>query len=218
MDLSGLRWDAAGLLTVVVQERGSGEVRMVAHANGEALERTVSEGVAWFFSRSRNALWKKGETSGNVIEVSEVWVDCDGDAVIYLGEARGPSCHTGERTCFFRDLRAAEKGGRAAPVLVRLWDALEARREAASGEKSYTKSLLEAGALKIGDKVREEADELARALASESPERVVSEAADVLYHAMVGLLARGVTLADVERELARRFGVSGHDEKASRSG
>jgi phosphoribosyl-ATP pyrophosphohydrolase/phosphoribosyl-AMP cyclohydrolase len=100
-------------------------------------------------------------------------------------------------------------------VLVRLWDELEARRDAAA-EKSYTKSLLDGGPAKIGAKLREEADELARAIDGESDERVISEAADVLYHALVGLLSRGVLLRDVELELARRFGVSGHDEKVSR--
>lgn len=216
MDFSGLGWDAAGLVTVVVQDRLTGEVRMVAHANEEALRRTVESRQATFWSRSRQAIWRKGESSGNTMEVAEVWVDCDGDALVYLVEPAGPSCHTGERTCFFRRADAdGDAKGYADPVLVRLWGELEARRDA-SGEKSYTKSLLEKGVGKIGEKVREEADELARALAEESEERVVSEAADVLYHAMVGLLARGVTLRDVQAEMARRFGVSGLDEKASR--
>lgn len=222
MDFSGLGWDAAGLVTVVVQDRLTGEVRMVAHANEEALRRTLESRQATFWSRSRQAIWRKGETSGNTLEVAEVWVDCDGDALVYLVEPAGPSCHTGERTCFFRRADAdadadagADAKGYAGPVLLRLWGELEARRDA-SGGKSYTKSLLEKGVGKIGEKVREEADELAHALAGESEERVVSEAADVLYHAMVGLLARGVTLRDVQAELARRFGVSGLDEKASR--
>ena len=211
-----LKWDAAGLVTVVVQERGSGEVRMVAHADEEALLRTMETGEATFFSRSRGELWRKGASSGNTMAVAEVWADCDGDAVVYLVDPAGPSCHTGERTCFFRRLDAGEGAGRYAdPVLVRLGDELEARR-AASGEASYTKSLLDAGVAKIGDKVREEADELARAIDGETDERVVAEAADLLYHAMVALLARGLSLEDVARELARRAGVSGHAEKASR--
>ncbi len=217
MDLSGLGWDAAGLVTVVVQDRLTGEVRMVAHANEEAVRRTVETGQATFFSRSRQALWRKGESSGNTMAVHEVWVDCDGDALVYLVEPAGPSCHTGRRTCFFRRVgEDGESAWHADPLLTRLWDELEARRDA-GGERSYTRSLLEEGARKIGDKVREEADELARAMTDESDERVVSEAADVLYHAMVGLLARGVTLRDVEAELAKRFGVSGIDEKQSRA-
>ncbi|HTJ85096.1 MAG TPA: bifunctional phosphoribosyl-AMP cyclohydrolase/phosphoribosyl-ATP diphosphatase HisIE [Polyangiaceae bacterium] len=217
IDLSTLKKDAAGLVTVVAQDRLTGEVRMVAHANAEAVERTVSSGAAHFFSRSRNALWKKGETSGNVMRVHEVWLDCDADAVLYLVDPEGPTCHTGAPNCFVTRIDASAKDGmRATPLFVRLEEALEARKQR-TGEKSYTRSLLDAGPEKIGAKIREEADELARAIASESTERVASEAADVLYHAMVGLLSRGVALRDVEVELARRFGVSGHDEKAART-
>jgi len=202
-------------VTVVAQDRLTGEVRMVAHANVEALEQTLSSGVAHFFSRSRNALWKKGETSGNVMHVHEVWLDCDADAVLYLVDAEGPTCHTGAPNCFITRLDA-DKSGRAAPLFVRLEEALIERKNASS-EKSYTRSLLDGGAEKIGRKLREEADELARAVADETPERVASEAADVVYHAMVGLISRGVSWRDVEAELAKRFGVSGHDEKAART-
>lgn len=215
MNLDELTWDAAGLVTVVVQDRHSGEVRMVAHANREAVERTVASGDAFFFSRSRNAMWRKGETSGNTLRVEEVWADCDGDALLYLVDPNGPSCHTGERNCFFRRLGEGDVSGRAAPTLARLWDVLEARR-ASTGEKSYTRSLLDGGVERIGGKIEEESGELVEALRNESDKRVVSEAGDVLYHAMVGLLARGVTLRDVEEHLSERFGASGHQEKASR--
>ncbi len=215
VDLSGLKKDAAGLVTVVAQDRLTGEVRMVAHANAEAIERTIADGAATFFSRSRNALWKKGETSGNVMRVHEVWLDCDADAVLYLVDPEGPTCHTGAPSCFITRVDAPA-GPRAAPLFVRLEEALAARKSA-STEKSYTRSLLEGGAEKIGGKIREEADELARAIASESNDRVASEAADVVYHAMVGLLSRGVAWREVEAVLAKRFGVSGHDEKAART-
>ena len=216
MDVSEIAWDAAGLVTVVVQDRLSGEVRMVAHANEEALEQTIESGYATFFSRSRGALWRKGETSGNTIAVSEVWADCDGDALLYIADPAGPSCHTGRRACFFRPLTAhPSPGEQAAPALVKLWTALEQRRSATAKE-SYTKSLLESGVLAIGDKLREESDELARAVADEPDERVISEAADVTYHLLVALLARGLTLRDVESVLAGRFGLSGHAEKAAR--
>jgi phosphoribosyl-ATP pyrophosphohydrolase/phosphoribosyl-AMP cyclohydrolase len=205
MDLSALKWDAAGLVTVVVQDRVTGAVRMLAHANAEALERTVATREAHFFSRSRGALWRKGETSGNVIRVAEVWVDCDADAVIYVATPLGPSCHTGAESCFFRrlDADADAPAGPRPTELARLFAELESRREA-TGTRSYTRSLLDAGPAKIGAKVREEADELARAIVDEPDDRVVAECA--------------VTLAEVERELARRAGVSGLDEKASRRG
>ena len=194
---------------------------MVAHANAEAVGRTLATGKATFWSRSRGELWVKGETSGNTLRVHEVWADCDGDALVYLVDPAGPSCHTGAESCFFRRLDGAEgsegegQGGRALPVLAALDATLEARK-ASSAEKSYTRSLLDAGPPKIARKVREEGGELADALESESDERVVSESADVLYHLMVGLVARGLSLADVESELARRFGMSGLEEKASR--
>jgi phosphoribosyl-ATP pyrophosphohydrolase/phosphoribosyl-AMP cyclohydrolase len=221
MELSGLKWDAAGLVTVVVQDQDSGEVRMLAHANAEAVEATLRLGYAHFFSRSRGKLWRKGESSGHGLRVSEIWVDCDGDALVYLARAEGPSCHTERETCFFRKLDAQgvvheSATQHAQSVLPRLWSELDARRHATAA-KSYTKSLLEAGPQKISAKIEEEAAELSRALQSETPERVVSESADVLYHTLVALLARGLTLKQLEAELSRRFAISGHTEKASRS-
>lgn len=215
MKLPELKLDRDGLVTVVAQDRASGEIRMVAHANEEALRRTAETGLAHFYSRSRERLWKKGEESGNTLAVSSIWIDCDADAVIYQVTPSGPTCHTGALSCFFLRAHGAGEATRALPVLAELEAALEARRSA-DGGKSYTRSLLDAGPSRIGEKIREEAAELADAIASESDERVVSEAADVLYHAMVGLLARRLSLRDVERALAARFGISGHDEKASR--
>lgn len=227
-----LSWNEAGLLPVVAQDRHSGVVCMVAWADRTALTATLETSQAHFYSRSRRTLWKKGETSGNVLQVFEVWTDCDMDTVIYLVEPSGPSCHLGHPTCFFRvlsdggvtpvgDVQRAEKDASPAlpvarPTLSALEEALQERVNA-SGQRSYTKSLLEAGAEKIGAKINEEAEELVQAVAGESDARVASEAADVLYHLMVGLLHRGIPLRAVEQELARRFGTSGHEEKASRS-
>jgi phosphoribosyl-AMP cyclohydrolase / phosphoribosyl-ATP pyrophosphohydrolase len=219
MNLTDLKWDAAGLVTVAVQDRHTGELRMVAHANLEAVRLTLQTGQAHFFSRSRATLWRKGESSGNTIAVHEVWADCDGDSLVYLADPKGPTCHTGRRTCFFRhvDDRGVHDGAdrRADPTMVRLWDTLLARSRS-TADASYTRTLLDRGAPHIGKKLREEADELAEAVADESHDRVVSEAADLLYHLCVAILSRDVDLRDVEAELARRFGQSGHDEKASR--
>jgi phosphoribosyl-AMP cyclohydrolase / phosphoribosyl-ATP pyrophosphohydrolase len=220
MVLDWLKRDAQGLVTVVVQDRHTGLVRMVAHADDAAITATLESGFGHFFSRSRNRPWKKGEESGHVLRVAEVWADCDADCLVYLVDPEGPSCHTGRPTCFFRRVDAdgglrEVADGEAAPTFPRLTAELEARR-VASGEKSYTRSLLDKGAAKIAEKIREEGDELARAVESESDERVVSEAGDVLYHMLVGLLFRKLSLRDVQVEIARRFGTSGHDEKASR--
>jgi len=217
--LSQLKLDTDGLVTVVVQDRLTGEIRMLAHANEAAVQATLESGAAHFYSRSRQALWRKGESSGHVLRVTEIWADCDADALLYLVDPEGPSCHTGRQTCFFHVLDSeglheqATAQGRA--LLPRLWAELLARKSAAA-DRSYTRKLLDEGPAKIAAKVREEGDELARALESESDARVVSEAADVVYHALVGLIARGLELRDVEAELARRFGVSGLAEKASR--
>ncbi len=216
MDLPPLKLDADGLITVVAQDRATGEVRMVGHASEEAVRLTAETGLAHFYSRSRQRLWKKGEESGNTLAVSAIWLDCDADAAVYLVDPAGPTCHTGAPSCFFQRLHPARsETKRASPILLELEDALERRRHADAG-KSYTRSLLEGGPPRIGAKLREEADELAHAIAEESDERVVAEAADLLYHAMVALLSRGVPVAAVQRELGARFGVSGHDEKANR--
>ncbi len=219
MAFEDVAFDQRGLVPAIAQDAETGELRMMAYADRESLERTLETGFAHFFSRSRGKLWKKGESSGNVLAVRSVWLDCDGDTVVYLVDPTGPSCHTGAETCFFRKLdpngRTLEAGTTAQPTLLRLEQTLEARR-ASSSDASYTKSLLDAGAPKIDDKVREEAAELGQALRDEPDERVASEAADVIYHLLVGLILREIPLRDVLRELSRRFAQSGHEEKASR--
>lgn len=219
MSLSALNYSSSGLVPVIAQDAETGEIRMVAYANEIAIEKTLETGLAHFFSRSRGELWLKGETSGNTLAVRSIWVDCDGDTLIYMVDPAGPSCHTGAETCFFRRLDAdgnlVDAAGDGAPTLLRLERTLEARK-ASDSDESYTKSLLDRGATKIDEKLREESAELGQALIGESDERVASEAADVIYHLLVGLVLRKVSLRDLLSELSRRFGTSGHDEKASR--
>jgi phosphoribosyl-ATP pyrophosphohydrolase/phosphoribosyl-AMP cyclohydrolase len=216
--MSELRFDEQGLVPAVVQDRLTGEVRMVAYMNQEAVARTLASGKATFFSRSRRALWEKGESSGNTLFVREVYLDCDADTLLVMADPVGPSCHTGQPSCFFRRVDASGVRNEVLPAatfLARLESEIESRK-ASTAEKSYTKALLDGGAAKIGDKVREEAAEFAAAIASESDERVASEAADVVYHLLVGLSHRGVALREVLDVLAQRAGTSGHAEKASR--
>jgi phosphoribosyl-ATP pyrophosphohydrolase/phosphoribosyl-AMP cyclohydrolase len=212
-----LSFGADGLVPVVVQDHLTGEIRMLAFASKEAVERTLESGRATFWSRSRRQLWEKGETSGNEIRVLRVLVDCDADSLLYASDPQGPSCHTGAESCFFRSL---DKDGLHPPggpstLLASLEAVLEARKQS-TGASSYTKSLYDGGPAKIGAKVCEEAGELAHALELESDGRVVSEAADVVYHVLVGLRSREIPLRRVLAELARRMGTSGHTEKASR--
>src|SRR5437868_8020901 len=152
--MSELKYDEQGLLPAVVQDRLTGDVRMVAYMNRDAVARTLETGRATFFSRSRKALWEKGETSGHTLQVREVYVDCDADTVLLLADPVGPSCHTGQPSCFFRRLDAAgirDEELPAAAFLVRLEQEIETRKKS-TAEKSYTKSLLAGGAARIGDK------------------------------------------------------------------
>jgi phosphoribosyl-ATP pyrophosphohydrolase/phosphoribosyl-AMP cyclohydrolase len=210
-----LTWDAAGLLPAIAQDRLTGEVRMLAWMNAAALEATISSGFATFFSRSRSELWQKGSTSGNRLKVQGIVADCDRDALLLLVDPEGPTCHTGAESCFFD---ALDRGGSArGPELLELERVVAARASTGTAEASYTRSLLEGGSARIGAKLREEAAELHQALEAESDERVASEAADLLFHLLVGLRSRGVTLSKVLETLAGRAGVSGHAEKASRA-
>ena len=193
-----IRFDERGLVPCIVQDAASGEVLTLAYMDAEALERTRATREVHFHSRSRGALWRKGETSGNVQRVTALRYDCDADALLALVEPGGPACHTGERTCFFRgELERAPH--EALPSLERT---IADRRERRP-DGSYTAELLgEPG--RIGEKVREEADEVARAWGDEGDDRVAEEAADLLYHLSVLLAARGLSLAAAERALNAR--------------
>ena len=183
------------LLPCIVQDARTGEVLTLAYMNDEALERTRETGEMWFWSRSRNELWHKGATSGNIQKLKELRLDCDEDAILALVEPAGPACHTGERTCFHN----GELDPVPAEALAVLARTIEARR----GADTYTGTLLADGEL-VGAKVQEEAEEVARAARDESDERVAEEAADVLYHLAVLLAGRGVELADVYKVLNER--------------
>jgi len=213
-------WEASPLIPAVVQDRLTGQVRMLAYVSRESLARTIETGRATFFSRSRQELWEKGATSGNSLVVHQIIADCDADALLFLVEPRGPTCHTGKPSCFFRRVRTdgsvEDTGIDAGAFLNDLEREIESRKTSTS-EKSYTRSLLDAGPAKIGAKLREEADELARAIDAESNDRVASEAADVIYHLLVGLASRGVAWRDVVAVLAARSGTSGIEEKAKRA-
>jgi phosphoribosyl-ATP pyrophosphohydrolase/phosphoribosyl-AMP cyclohydrolase len=196
--LDELAFGEDGLLPCVVQDWRTGEVLTVAWMNEEALARTRSSGETWFWSRSRQELWHKGETSGNVQSVRELRWDCDADTLLALVEPAGPACHTGKRTCFHNGV-AAVAPHEALPALERT----VAARRAAPRAGSYTAQLLANPPL-IGDKVQEEAEEVARAAREESDERVAEEAADVLYHLTVLLASRDLSLADAYEVLNAR--------------
>jgi phosphoribosyl-ATP pyrophosphohydrolase/phosphoribosyl-AMP cyclohydrolase len=211
-----VEFDEKGLVPCVAQDFASGEVLTLAYANEESLRLSVETGELHFYSRSREEIWRKGETSGNVLKLRQLRYDCDGDAIVALVEPTGPACHTGERSCFYREVggsAATEKDAPAAPgepappaheALAALERTLRSRA-AERPEGSYTVQLLDDPQL-IGAKVEEEAEEVARAAREESDERVAEEAADVLYHLSVLLTSRGIPQSAVLEVLNGRRG------------
>jgi phosphoribosyl-ATP pyrophosphohydrolase/phosphoribosyl-AMP cyclohydrolase len=187
-------WSRGELLPVVVTDAADGALLMLAWANREAVAATEATGQAHFWSRSRNELWRKGATSGNVMAVESLAVDCDADALAYQVRPAGPACHTGSRSCFDGE---AVFGLRALARVI-------ADRRGADSASSYTARLLAGGSRRPAEKVTEEAGELSAAALAGSDDEVIGEAADLLYHALVLLEARGIGLGDVEAELGRR--------------
>jgi phosphoribosyl-AMP cyclohydrolase / phosphoribosyl-ATP pyrophosphohydrolase len=214
-DADKVTYDASGLVTVVAQDAGTGEVLMVAHMTREALERTLATGQAWYWSRSRGRLWRKGETSGHTQRVVEVRGDCDGDALLLKVEQTGAACHTGRRSCFFRtvapDGRIVDDAGvgppdrgRAGPEILTELAAVLAERRRTPAPGSYTAGLFTEGLARLNEKVMEEAAELTRAARKETPDRLVEEAADLWFHSLALLVYQGIDPAQVFAELARR--------------
>lgn len=207
-------FDDRGLVPAVLQDVETGEVLMVAWMNREALRLTRETGEAHFWSRSRETLWRKGETSGNVMAVRDIRVDCDRDTLLVLVEPAGPACHTGERSCFHRRLGpggapapsvaspSAGTGG-ASGILAELFAVIRGRKDQRP-PGSYTAALFDAGGDQILKKVGEEAMEVVLAGKGEDDARLVAEVADLVYHLLVLLAWRGLSPADVEAELAQR--------------
>ena len=199
LEFADIRFDDQGLVAVVIQDWHTGEVLTLAYANEEALRRTIDSGELHLYSRSRQEQWHKGATSGNTQAVRALRLDCDGDAILALVEPAGPACHTGARTCFHRGDTETVAPHEVLPGLERTLAARKAERP----EGSYTVTLLDDPPL-IGEKVMEEAEEVARAAREESDDRVDNEAADVLYHLAVLLASRDRRLADAEEVLRGR--------------
>ena len=205
-----IKFDERGLVPVVVQDFNTRQVLTVAYMNAESLSRTVETKETWFFSRSRASLWHKGETSGHTQRVTDILVDCDSDALTILVEPNGPACHTGKQTCFHNELKEAElseeTAGRASDrgaVLSELYALIETRkRERPAG--SYTTYLFDQGLDKILKKVGEESSETIIAAKNKDASLLAGEVSDLLYHLLVLMVERGVTLEQVCAELRRR--------------
>jgi phosphoribosyl-ATP pyrophosphohydrolase/phosphoribosyl-AMP cyclohydrolase len=211
-----IEFDQRGLAPCIVQDFATGEVLMFAWVSAESLEMTLETGDLHFHSRSRDQLWKKGESSGALMHLRQLRYDCDGDALVAMVDPAGPACHTGQRTCFYREVLgsasirkdAPPAPGEPFPVTYEALSSLERTIRDRAVERpggSYTVTLLEDPKL-IGEKVEEEAEEVVRAAREESDERVAEEAADVLYHLSVLLFSRGVSQAEVMEVLNGRSG------------
>jgi phosphoribosyl-ATP pyrophosphohydrolase/phosphoribosyl-AMP cyclohydrolase len=205
-----VHWNEAGLVPAVVQDAVSGQVLMLGWMNEEALARTMESNRVHFWSRSRQTLWKKGETSGNELHLRSLTLDCDGDALLVHADPAGPTCHTGQQSCFFESLTASRNapGATAAAELGPALGALTRivrRRAASRPEGSYTAALLQAGTQRIAQKVGEEGVEVALAAAAGSTGEVVNESVDLLYHLLVLLESLGIEGRDVAAEITRRF-------------
>src|SRR5947209_1149074 len=208
-----VRWDADGLCPVVIVDAATSAVLTLAYANREALERTLATHSTWLWSRSRNALWNKGATSGNTQRVVSVSVDCDNDALLYRVVPNGPACHTGAPSCFamtlpLEDAGTAPAGAAFAAAVLALARTIASRKTHAV-EGSYTAKLFAGGVDRIGKKIGEEATEVVIAAKNADRGELVWETADLLYHALVLLAERGVSLDEVGAELSRRAKPSG---------
>ena len=204
-----LKWDAQGLIPAVAQETVTGEVLMVAWMDHQALAKTLESGLAHYWSRSRRALWRKGETSGHEQHVDGVYADCDGDTLLVQVHQEGVACHTGARTCFFTRLEGGEAPALsgAGPAMLEVLERVLQSRKVERPEGSYTAGLFARGETQICRKIGEEATEVVTAaLGGEGDPRVISEVADLWFHTMVLLAARGIPLRRVFEQLAARHG------------
>lgn len=202
MSINDIRFDKDGLITTVVQDFSTKEVLMVAYMSKESLEKTIATGQTWFFSRSRNELWHKGETSGNFQTVKEIRYDCDGDALLIEVDPSGPACHTGETSCFYRSIIESESTP-AISEISRLFETVK-QRKANPKEGSYTQYLFDKGIDKILKKVGEETSEVIIAAKNNSKEELIYETADLVYHMTVLLVNQGIEIQDITDELKKR--------------
>lgn len=205
VDIGKIKFDEKGLVPAVVQDARSGEVLMVAYMNAESLAKTVESGETWFFSRSRQKLWHKGEESGHFQQVKRIYVDCDADTLVVEAIPEGPACHTGNRSCFYRSLAQWDntKAEGSLTILHTLFEEIKDRRIHPQ-EKSYTNYLQKEGKNKIDKKIGEEASEVIIADQHEDKEEIIDESCDLLYHLFVLWENAGVDLYDIMQKLEER--------------
>jgi len=217
-----INWEKHNLLPAIAQDNKSGQVLMLAYMNKEALELTLKTGFAHYFSRSKRRIWKKGEESGHTQEIVDILIDCDADTILLKVNQNGVACHTGRKSCFFTSIKDNKEVLKKEVNIEDKYSIVDIlyhtilERKSDDAKKSWTKKLLNDKKLLLS-KIKEEADELCTAIDREDDKQVIYEAADLLYHSLVGLGFREISPDLVKQELKRRFGTSGIEEKESRN-
>lgn len=223
--IDSINWTKTSLIPVITQDNASLQVLMLAYVNSEALDLSLKSGVAHYFSRSKNRIWKKGEESGNIQILKEVYIDCDNDAILFKVEQNGMACHTGNVSCFYKkldfdgniDLSKSQNIDLPYSTIDKLYHILQDRKTK-SKDTSYTASLYAKGENTIGKKIVEEASEFAFAIKDNKNDEIIYECADLIYHTLVGLSYKDISPDRVMQELNKRFAQSGLEEKAQRKG
>jgi phosphoribosyl-ATP pyrophosphohydrolase/phosphoribosyl-AMP cyclohydrolase len=216
-------WQKTPLIPAIVQDAGTGEVLMLAYMNKEAFEKSRETGYAHYYSRSRQRLWKKGETSGHTQQIVQMLLDCDGDTLLLKVHQQGVACHTGRKSCFFTDIGAGETTGEPQVDTTALYGVIDTlyhtilERKNADPKSSYTAKLLQGKENSMLKKVVEEAGEFCFAVKDNDENEIIYECADLTYHVLVALGKKEISPDRIKQELARRFGISGIEEKNSRN-
>lgn len=221
--INSIDWEKMnGLLPVVTQDATSNEVLMLAYMDKEALELTLSTNHAYYFSRSKQRIWKKGESSGHIQTVKQMLIDCDNDTLLLKVDQEGVACHTGRKSCFFTDVQSSKEVHKvevdttqAYGVIDTLYHTIQERKHD-DPTKSYTAKLLSGKENSMLKKIVEEAGEFTFAVKDNDKEEMIYEGADLMYHCLVALASKNISPDQIKQELARRFGLSGIDEKNSR--
>ncbi len=205
LDIGKLKYDERGLIPAIIQDYDSRDVLMLGYMNEESLQLTLETKRTWFFSRSRQKLWNKGETSGNFQEVKEIRYDCDRDTLLIKVKPTGPSCHTGKKNCFYSPIYKGNiEDNKVLEVFDLLYERILGRKEE-KAEESYTKYLFEEGIDKILKKIGEEASEVIIASKNDNREEIIYEVSDLIYHLLVLLAERNISFHEIRKELYRRY-------------
>ena len=207
LDIGKLKYDERGLIPAIIQDYDSRDVLMLGYMNEESLKLTLETKRTWFFSRSRQKLWNKGETSGNFQEVKEIRYDCDRDTLLIKVKPTGPSCHTGKKNCFYSPIYKGNiEDNKVLEVFDLLYERILSRKEE-KAEESYTKYLFEEGIDKILKKFGEEASEVIIASKNDNREEIIYEVSDRIYHLLVLLAERNISFHEIRKELYRRYNI-----------